>query len=297
MEQLILAKYVKRIAFNGGVGDYVRMPKISRLGVNNKLPKSPVTYQAVTEGKWDMRVDTYREASFMIEDILEIQSNVNLRSEYTRELGHAMARDIDNAILGMRASFVNVNVGGSSHINVSTPLSDAEILTAIELMDIRRIPREGRVLIVSPSQHADLIASGSKFTQSEYIGNAGNRPLLTGVVGQVYGVPVVVTDNMTVNGTNNFSNGDQDPTPGPSPGMTGSMYYPTQFDVTPPASLPVGKWTAMLTTPDALAMAMVKMPNVETDRDIDYQATKVVTTQLYGIKPYREDGCILISTQ
>lgn len=290
-ETLLLARYVKRMNFSGGVGDYIRVPKINRLGVNDKLPKSPVTYQATTGGKWDMRVDRYKEASFMIEDILELQSNVNLRSEYTKELGVALARDIDNAVLAHRASFAGVP---GSHITTAGALDDAKILAASEILDTRRVPKQGRVLVIAPGQHADLLSGASKFVNADYIGS-GSMPMTTGVVGQVYGIPVVISDNITVNSLTGFNNGD-DAAPGPTPGMTGSMYFPTQFDISTPTALTAGKFSAMLLTPDALAMAMIKMPKIETARDIDYQAWKVVTTQIYGFKPWREDGCIIIST-
>lgn len=292
-ETLILAQYVKRLNFNGGVGDYLRMPKINRLGVNDKLPKQPVRYQATAGGRWDMKVDRYKESSFMIEDILQIQSNVNLRSEYTAELGVAMARDMDNAILAHRASFVNVP---GSHITTAGALDDAKILAAIETLDIRRVPKQGRVLIVAPAQHADLISGASRFINGDFIGQSGSMPLNTGMVGSVYGIPVVISDNITVNSLTGFTNGDDDLAPSPTPGMTGSLYYPTQFDITAPGTLAAGRWSAMLLTMDALAMAVVKMPSVEQSRDIDYQADKVVTTQIYGIKPWREDGAIVIST-
>jgi hypothetical protein len=291
MEMLILARYVKRINFNGGVGDYIRMAKINRLGVNAKLPKTPVTYQSTVGGRWEMRVDTYKEASIMIEDIVGIQSQTNLRQEYTNEIGVAMARDIDNAILGYRAAFAGVP---NSHITTAGALDDAKILAAIEILDVRRVPKQGRVLIISPGQQADLISSASKFTQDVFVGS--QTPLLTGTIGTVYGIPVVVSDNLIANSLTGFFNGDDDPAPGPTPGVSGSLYYPTQTDISPLSSLPVGRWSAMLMSPDSLAMAMIKMPSVETGRDIDYQSDKVVCTQLYGIKPYREDGTIIIST-
>ena len=288
-EDLMMTKYVKTIPFTGRAGDLIRMPRISRLGVRIKHLKSPVEYQSITETDWSMTVNRYVESSFMIEDILEVQSSVNLRSEYTKEVSVALARDIDYRILAQRAAIVGADA--TSHIVSTNPIGKADILAAIEILRRRRINTNGAVFVVSPSHYASLL-NIEEFINADYV---NGRPVQNGIIGALYGIPVVVNNNIDINSLTGLKNGDNDPMPGATPGMAGSDYYPTQEEgtVTP---LVANYYSAMLLTPDAICMAMQMTPKMDAEWDIDYQATKVVATQLYDVKLFRPDGAIVIST-
>lgn len=289
MEDLVWARFVKRIPFEGRAGDLIKMPRISRLGVRPKVLKAPVEYQSITEQEWRMEINRYRESSFMIEDIVEIQSHTNLRMEYTREVGYALARDLDNALMAERAAIIGADA--TSHVVSSVPISKADILAAIEILDRRRVPKEGRVLIITPAQHVSLL-NIDEFISKDYVNNS---PVVTGYIGQVYDVPVVVSNYMSINSTTGLKNGDNDPTPGPTPGMSGSIYYPTQEDGTVTA-LTANYYSAIMLHREAVALAIQKMPRVSSAWDIDYQATKVVSTQIYDVKLFRPDAAVVIST-
>lgn len=299
MEDLLWARWVKRINFGKKRGDLIRLPKISRLGVRPKSPKSPVEYQALTENEWSMRVQRYTESSFMIEDLVEIFAHTDLRSEYTREAGQALARDLDYAIMAERAAVINYNGAGNntttsnSHIVSGTTIGRADILAAIETLDRRRVPKQGRKLIVTPAHYSSLLTI-NEFISRDY--TDAKAPTQTGEIGTVYGVPVIFNNNMGVNSNTGLYNGDADTAPGPTPGVAGSMYYPTQEDFTLNYGLPVNYYSATLFHPDAFALAVSKMPNAQAEWDIDYQAWKVVNTQIYDCKLYRPDHAVVIST-
>lgn len=289
MEDLVFARYVKRIPFSGRAGDTIKMPRISRIGVKTKALKSPVEYQSVTDTEWDMTIDTYRYSAIMVEDIVEIQSHTSIRQEYTKELSRALARDLDLSLQAERAAIIGAD--STHHITSTAPISKAEILAGIEILDRERVPAEGRTLIVSPAHYASLLSIDS-FVSSDYV---DGRPVTTGRIGTLYGVPVVVSNYLSINSTTGLYNGDNDPAPSPTPGMSGSMYYPTQEDGTVTA-LTANYYSAILLHRDAIALAMQKEPKVQADYDIDYQATKVVSTQLYGVKLYRPSHAVVIST-
>jgi len=77
--------------------------------------------------------------------------------------------------------------------------------------------------------------------------------------------------------------------------VAGSLYYPTQEDVPGTYGLPVNYYTSMLLHPEAIAMACQKKPAVQAEYDIDYQATKVASTQIYDLKLYRPDHAVCVS--
>ena len=289
MEMLILAQYCKRMNFLGRPGDLIRMPRISRLGVRPKVLKAPVEYQSITENEWSMTVNRYMESSFMIEDIVNIQAHTNLRQEYTRETGLALARDIDYRVMAERAAIIGADA--TSHIVSTVPLAKADILAAIEILDRRRVPKEGRVFIITPAHYSSLL-NIDEFINADYV---SSTPVETGMIGRVYGIPVVVDNNITINSLTGLKNGDNSPVLKPTPGMTGSDYFPDQEDGTV-TSLTANYYSAMLIHSDCITLAMQQMPKTTSAFDIDYQANKVVSTQLYDCKLFRPDHGTVIST-
>jgi Phage capsid protein len=287
-ENLILANYVMKINDFKQPGDLIRKPRISDLGVNNKSLKTPVTYQAVTETDWTMRVTRYKESSIMIEDILKDRAHTNLQSEYTTRCSFALARDIDYALLAERAAIIGAS--SDSHLVSTDPISLAEIMAAKEILLRRRIP-EPYTLLVGIGHMASLW-NIEEFKNRLY---TDANVLATGKVSSILGVDIVMTNNLQQNSATGLFNGENDPTPSPTPGMAGSLYYPDQEDgtVTP---LTAGYTSGMMIASDCIALAMEQVPRMETARDIDYQATKVVTTQRYGVKLYRELDGVVIST-
>jgi len=288
----------------GKKGDVVHIPEISRLAVNDKVYNTPVTLQSRTESEYTITIDKYKETSFMIEDIVGIQASYNLRSEYTREAGYALAQDIDNFVLGLRADIHSVpsqNIYASSDgTETGTPqgLDRASILAAKQLMDEAKVPMSGRVLYVSPAQAIDLLTI-EQFINVDYV---NNKPTMTGMVGSLYGINVVVSNNIVTNSLTGYTNGAGG-TPSPTPGVEGSVYLPTQT-FTGTDSLPTNgvdgeadDWqTAMLVHRDWAKLAMQLNPKTESSREVLFQADAVVATQIYGAKVYRPDHAVLIHT-
>lgn len=66
-------------------GDTLHVPQISNLSANDKTQQSEVTLQTVTESEVQISIDKWKETSFEIEDLLAIQSQYDLRSEYTNK--------------------------------------------------------------------------------------------------------------------------------------------------------------------------------------------------------------------
>ncbi len=300
LEALKLLPYVTRMAFTGQPGDTIRRPRVSRLGVFDKQDKQPVNYQAVSESEWTMRVQRSKESSFRITDVAMLFSHTDLRRLYAQEVGRALARDLEYAILGQRAAIASWSSNGTlfpNRISVATSITKAEILGAEEILDRRLVPQEGRVWVMGKAHRAALLSQGL-LSQTTNIGDMGAAmPVRTGNPISPYGTPIVFADLLVDNSLTGLRNGDNDPTPGPTPGMAGSIYYPTQEDFTVYSNaLTAGRTAAVLMYSDTLAMAMKKMPSMEMARDIDFQAWKCVSTQIYDIKCLRPDSAVVVET-
>ena len=296
-ESLVLKDAVAPINFSGGKGDTIYIPFVSNLAVNSKAQGAPVTYQAFTDNRWTMTVNRYKEVSFAIDKFLEVFADRDLRSIYTERAGFALARDIEYAILAERATINGYNSSSNVVSNSSSGLTYADILAAMEILDIANVPREGRKLIIDPSQHYSLLAQ-DEFISADY--NTGNA-VSTGEVGRICGIPVKMTTSIVANSTTGYENGEG-ASGQPTPGMSSSPYYPTQSPAlrdgtsVTASALTAGYHTAMLVHPDWCKLAMKKMPAVDADWSVDYQEWHVVQTQIYDVEVYRPDHCVLINT-
>jgi hypothetical protein len=299
-ENLIMRPLVGMIDFRGNRGDTIYIPYVSNMSVNNKVAGHPVSYQSFSENRWTMIVNRYKESSFAVDELTRLQTDRDLRSMYTERAGFALARDIEYALLAERATINGYN-SASNVITSAAPIDYTDILAGLEILELANVPRSGIKLLISVKQHASLL------TQEKFI-NADYRSLSSGVssmglVGSVLGIPIYVSNSLSTNSTTGFYNGDPDvATASPTPGMSGSLYFPTQSPslksgTTVTASgLTAGYDTAMLIHPDWCKLAMVKEPNVDADWSTDYQEWHIVQTQVYDAEVFRPDSAVLINT-
>jgi hypothetical protein len=283
----------------GKKGDLIHIPSISRMAVFDKLPETPVTLQARTEGEYTIIIDKYKESSFMIEDIVGIQAAYGLRSFYTQEAGYALARDLDNFLLGLRAEInaltpqVVWNTSNGTSSGTPLALNRAAILSAKQILDEADVPMSGRKMITSVGGYNDLLTI-DEFISADYV---NGQPTVTGRVGTLFGMEVLSTSQVAANSTTGYVNGTGG-TPQPTPGVAGSPYFPTQFTTTPTGlpttanSLPVA--TTLMYHPDWAILSMQLNPKMESSREVLFQADAVVATQIYGAKVYRQDHAVLI---
>ena|SRR3990167_870420 len=195
---LVVAPLVKR--YDGLVkerGDTIHIPNISNLTANVKTQGSEVTTQAVTETETTISINQWRETSFEIEDIVKVQSNYDLRSEYTSKAGYAIAARVDTDLLGLYSSLTSTDVG-----TYGTDITDATIVAALQTIDEVDAPLEDRYFVIRPSQKAALMKL-DKFVQVSTLGQydlpgpvkkgPNNRYLW----GDIYGVPTYYTNQVT----------------------------------------------------------------------------------------------------
>jgi hypothetical protein len=285
--QLLLARAVKRVPLVGKKGDIIHIPLLSQLAVNDKLSEHPVEIQSLTEGEFTMFVDKDKETTFGIEDIVEMQAQYPLRSFYTERAGYALARDLDNWILGYRAALVNQ----SQHLDINGTFTEAGLLTAKEALDRAGAPASPRFLFIPPEVETDLRGI-DHFISRDYIDGA-SRIASAQWIGNLHGAMVMVTRNITENSATGYTNGAQG-VAGPTPGTTGSVYWPTQDTGT---TLPVAAnhYSCLYVHPDWLCLATVLEPRVTASWENLYQMNVVVSRQIYGAKLYRPDHGYVIT--
>jgi hypothetical protein len=78
-------------------------------------------------------------------------------------------------------------------------LSEADILLAKTLLDENDCPAEDRVLVVSPQQYNELLKI-DRFTEHRMLNNSG-APIQRGLLGQIHGFTVWMTQQLAATGT------------------------------------------------------------------------------------------------
>lgn len=202
---LVLADKIKMISFEGQKGDTIHIPDVSEFTTYAKAANTEVTLQSPTEGKFDLSIDKHRESSFLIEDMLAVQSSYDLRSEYTKSAGYALAKRLD-ADIAASISGLTYQYKGSDGTTVwgngtvgGGDLTEASIRQAIEYLDTANVPMDDRFLFIHPAQKNVLLAI-ARFTEYQMMG-PGGLPLRTGQFGEIFGVPVYVSTQPLATGT------------------------------------------------------------------------------------------------
>src|SRR3990167_6453783 len=116
---LVMAPLVKRFdSMVTGKGDTIHIPNLSNLTATSKSANVSVTLQAPTESVTNISIDQHYESSFLVEDILKVQSNYDLMGEYTSKAGESIARRIDTFVksdyLGQYQNATVVRTGPNS---------------------------------------------------------------------------------------------------------------------------------------------------------------------------------------
>ena len=211
---LIMANAVKKMSMTGKKGDVIHVPKPTRGVAHAKAAGTAVTIQNTVESEVLITIDKHFEFSRLIEDITEVQALASLRQFYTGDAGYGLAKQVDDDLFALGKSFGNgdgssfVNTG-SFQINTTTgaleaydadgtadigAFSDAVFRGLIQKMDDADVPMDGRTFVVPPSLR-NAIMGEDRYNSTDFVDGKG---VVTGKIGNLYGVDVLVSSNVPV---------------------------------------------------------------------------------------------------
>lgn len=206
-KSLVMANLVKKMSFKGKKGDTVHIPVPTRGTASAKTAGNQVTLIAATEGEIVVPINNHFEYSRLIEDIVEAQALSSLRSFYTDDAGHALAKKVDTTLIQLaraarggnaaNADYTGGIIGSTgaaytSGVSNAAAIADAGIRKAIQLQDDQDVPMDGRSLVVPPVARNSMLGI-NRFTEQAFKGNG--TTLQNGEFGDIYGVKVYVSTN------------------------------------------------------------------------------------------------------
>jgi hypothetical protein len=79
-------------------GQTLEIPNVSEITANAKAQNTAVTLNYNTETKITLTLNQHYESSFVVEDLVKIQSAYDLRSDYTQAAAYAIAEKVDESL-------------------------------------------------------------------------------------------------------------------------------------------------------------------------------------------------------
>lgn len=172
-------------------GDVLKIPVGSSLVAGDVDPSED--YGGNMNTTWGtndvtITIDEWKECPVQIDDATAMQSHIDLLAKMADRAGFEIAKAIDTNVNSKFSGLTATNIGSDGQT-----FTDDIMIALMEQLDEADVPRIGRSLVIDPSTIADIYKI-DKFVHSDYINKGA---VATGNIGQMYGVPVYVTNNLT----------------------------------------------------------------------------------------------------
>jgi len=250
-ERSIMRPLVKNYAVTGG-GKSVEVPIYSAVSAAAVSEASDLSNTAIDPTS---KTITCSEHGIMttLTDLARNAAPRNVAADIGRLFGEAIAKKIDKDLTALFGGF-STTVGSAS-----TAMSAALIFQAVAKLRANSVPGNNLSAVIHPQVAFDL-KSGLTNTFANPNPGVGNEALRSGLVGQIAGVNIFETSNMTDSSSND---------PGTTGDYKGAVFHP-----------------------EALGLAMMQDLKIETQRDASLRADEIVATAVYGVSELNDtNGC------
>lgn len=170
-------------------GDTLHIPKVTEETATAKSADTAVTYSANTDGECTISVNQHHYEAKRIEDIVMVQESADLFNMYTRSMGYAIAKKVEN--------YLAVDILQSATGNDTTLSTDNQLTASllrsglVKLLDANFDYTDGDTyLYASPEVYSYLLGL-DEFVHFDKRGDEAGQ--VKGKVGDVYGMPVIVS--------------------------------------------------------------------------------------------------------
>lgn len=194
-------------------GKSAQFPAIGKIEAEYHTPGEEILGSTVQHGEVVISIDKMLVSSAFLANIDEAMNHYEVRSEYSKQMGQALAQTFDRQLLSMASMAVGSTLatGAVSDMGAATNHTTADasptatqirnaIYGAAEKFDENNIPSEGRFVVVPPSVFYDLVTeSNSTLIDRDFSTNNGdvaNATLL-----KIAGFEVVKSNNLAVDHT------------------------------------------------------------------------------------------------
>jgi hypothetical protein len=304
--KLILGNLVTKINFKGKKGDTLHIPVPARGNASIKVANTQVNLLASANTEVQVLINKHYEYSKVYEDIAEMQALSSMRKFYTDDAGYALARQIDQDLQLLGATFNGgtlsgtgstsyeaavIGGDGSTLFSGATPgngtsLTDAGIRRMIQTLEDNDVASNELNLVIPPVEGRTLRGI-ARFTEQAFVGTGD--VIKTGRLGNLYGVEVFTSSNCpwihvnSVNSTQsvNFSS------------TTNATGVVDSLGQTVTSSGTITKYRAgMMMHKDAMCLAEQQSIRSQSQYKQEYLGTLVTADTVYGVRELRDYGAL-----
>lgn len=172
-------------------GDVLHIPFMAELEddvTNNYTIGQEVAVESADISLVDIKIDQYKRRGVALQDALKAQSKPELKTELKKRLGRWLARVQDKAVYEtLRTGLTN------TAIEPGAKLTYESIVDAMTALDEKNVPEDDRYLVIDSVGRGDL-RKVPEFTAYKETGEKGLVKSKNGMIGEIYGVPVYVTN-------------------------------------------------------------------------------------------------------
>ena len=243
-ERSIMRGLVRNYTMPKNSGKVLQVPIYPTVSAAAVAEATDLSNTAISTSKVDLTVS---EVGIMttLTDFARDVSESDVVRDLGKLFGEAIAKKIDKDLTALFGSFSG-GVGSAT-----TVMSAALIFQAVAKLRAAGVPGDDLACVVHPQVAFDLKSGLTNTFANPNGGDLQNEAMRSGFVGQIAGVSVYETSNMTDSSSND-------------PGTTGD-------------------YKGALFHKDALGLAMMQDLKIETQRDASIRGTEIVATAVYGV--------------
>ena len=178
-------------------GSVVNIPVMSEVTTAEVTPGTASTVINAVGSPVSVTIDRWRVAVVSESEMMAVEDYADYLSEAAKSCAYAIVKDIDTNVGSLFSALAGGTVQGAD----GQDLNDDVILALLEYLDAGDVPNDNRSLIGDPSSKADVLKI-DKFVRNDYI--RSSAPIQTGQFGEIYGMPFLITNNLTATTTGNY---------------------------------------------------------------------------------------------
>ncbi|MDE2096663.1 MAG: hypothetical protein KGL39_05395 [Patescibacteria group bacterium] len=179
------------------IGNTYLIPRLSNLTTQTKSAgvANTIDFEAITESQQSVTIATHEYAAFLLENVVAVQANQDLRAKYSKKIGYALTRGREVNLAGLAASFSTYTVGTLGiELTSDDYLQVWQNFASAGLFGDGTDPDADFSLFVSPAAYAAQLKV-DLFTNRDYKGDGA--AIERAEVGDIYGMPSYLSNLLT----------------------------------------------------------------------------------------------------
>ena len=193
-------------------GKSAQFPAIGKIAAEYHTPGSELLGKAVHHGETTISIDNMLVSHVFVSNYEEAKSHYEVRSEYSKQIGQALAQTFDRQLFEKATKGVLADgslqegaiaeiptAGRGNQASITTAKIIEHIYTAAATFDANNVPEDGRFVVVPPTVFYAMLQddSAAKLIDKDY--SAGNADLARATMMRIANFEVVKSNNVAVN--------------------------------------------------------------------------------------------------